>query len=173
MTRTIFHKILPIAAFLALLAGCAGSPKSGGESAGSPMNTPTVGEFSDFLKSQGHRPKIKADDSGSPMMLVNEGGDNFLVSFFDCTSGGGLAARRCTGVEFGVSYPVKRKPTLSKINEMNKNYGKAKAYLDAEGNPGISLGLNTGGAFNSGNLRDALEWWTAAMRTFEEDIGWN
>ena len=173
MTQTMYHRILPIGALLALLAGCAGSPQSGSESAGRPMNTPTVGEFSDFLKGQGHSPKMETDDSGGPVLVVNEDGDNFLVSFFDCTTTGGLTARRCTGVELHVSYPVKRKPTLSKLNQLNKSYRMAKVYLDSEGNPGITLALNTGGAFNSGNLRDSLDWWTSAMRTFEKDIGWN
>jgi hypothetical protein len=148
----------------------AGDP--GGESAGRPMKSPTVGEFSDFLKEQGNSPKIKPGDSGAPMLSVNEGGDNFFVFFFDCSTGGGLAARRCTGVEINVSYPVKKKPTLSEINELNKSYRMAKAYMNAEGNPGISMSINIGGAFDSANLGDTLEWWTAAMRAFEKDIGW-
>ena len=94
MTRTLFHRILPIAAMLALIAGCAGPTPSGGESAGRPMNTPTVGEFSDFLKGQGHSPRLQASDSGAPSLVVNEGGDNFIVYFYDCTTGGGLAMRR-------------------------------------------------------------------------------
>ena len=137
------------------------------------MNAPTVGEFSDFLKSQGHSPKIEADETGAPTLVVNEGGDNFLASFYDCTTTGGLMARRCTGVEFSVSYPVKKKPTLSRINELNTSYRMAKAYVNSDGEPAISLSLNTGGAFNSGNLRDSLDWWTSAMRAFEKDIGWN
>lgn len=169
----MFYRIVPITALLALLAGCMGSTQSGGESAGRPMNTPTAGEIAEFLKSQGHGPKMGADDSGSPMLTVNEDGDNFILSFYDCTTVGGLAARRCTGVEFSVSYQVKKKPTLSRIHELNMNYRMAKAYLDSDGNPGISMAVNTGGGFNSGNLRDSLEWWTAAMRAFENDIGWN
>ncbi len=172
MTRTLFHRILPITALLALAAGCAGPTPSGGESAGRPMNTPTVGEFSDFLKSQGHSPRLEASDSGSPTLVVNEGGDNFIVYFYDCTPGGGLVVRRCTGAEFTVSYPVEEKLTLSEINHLNQRYRMAKTYVNAVGDPGISLALNTGGAFNSGNLRDVLERWIATMRAFEDDIGW-
>ena len=169
--------IMPLGslALLALLAGCTGAAPSGGgaQAVGVPMNTPSVADVAAILKDQGHNPKIQSDDSGAPMLLVNEDGDNFMVGFYDCTKGGGLAAQRCTGAEFSVSYPAKTKPTLSRINEMNQSYRMAKAYVNDEGNPGISMSVNLGGAFNSGNLTDSLEWWTAAMRQFEEDIGWN
>lgn len=169
--------ILPLG-LLTLLAGCMGTDQSGGkaagaQAAGTPMNTPNVGEVAELLKNHGHDPKIQRDDNGGPMLLVNEEGDNFLVAFYDCSKGGGLAARRCTGAEFSVSYPVKKRPTLSQINEMNQTHRMAEVYMDSEGNPGVSMAVNIGGAFNSGNLADDLEWWTSAMRHFEKEIGWN
>jgi hypothetical protein len=158
---------------LALLAGCMGTQQPGGQVEGRALNSPTVGEVAEFLKSKGHNPKIQRDDAGSPMLVVNEEGDNFMLAFYDCSKGGGLATRRCTGAEFSVAYPVKKKPTLSRINELNQSYRMAKVYVNSEGNPGVSLAVNLGGAFSSGNLSDNLEWWVAAMRHFEEDIGWN
>lgn len=170
----MIRKIALPLGLLALLAGCTGAGQSGGggQALGTPMNTPSVGDFADLLRTHGHDPKIQRDDSGAPMLTVNQEGDNFMVAFYDCTKTGGLAARRCTGAEFSVAYPVKKKPTLSKINEMNQTYRMAKAYVNAEGNPAVSMAVNIGGAFNSGNLADDLEWWTAAMRHFEKDIGW-
>lgn len=158
---------------LTLLAGCMGTQQPGGQVEGRALNTPTVGEVADFLESQGHNPKIQRDDAGGPMLVVNEEGDNFMLAFFDCTKSGGLATRRCTGAEFSVAYPVKKKPTLSRINEMNQNYRMVKVYVNSEGNPGVSMAVNLGGAFSTGNLSDNLEWWVSAMRHFEEDIGWN
>ena len=105
--------------------------------------------------------------------VVIEDGDNFLAAFSDCTEGGGLADRRCTGLEFSVTYPVEKKPTLAEVNRLNTEYRMAKAYVNDEGDPGVAVALNTGGAFTREHLEDGLEWWIGAMRTFEEDIGWN
>lgn len=137
------------------------------------MNTPTVGEVVEVLEANGHKPRLEATSAGEPQLVVNEGADNFLVAFYDCTSGGALASRRCTGVEFSVTYPVQPKPTLGDINRLNSEYRMAKAYVNDKGDPGISVALNTGGAFTREHLEDGLAWWIGAMRTFEEDIGWN
>lgn len=169
----MIRKLLFPISLLGLLAGCMGTQQPGGQAEGQALNTPTVGEVADFLKSSGHSPKIQRNDDGGPMLVVNEEGDNFMLAFFDCTTSGGLAARRCTGAEFSVAYPVEKKPTLSRINEMNQNYRMVKAYVNSEGNPGVSMAVNLGGAFTSGNLADNLDWWVSAMRHFEEDIGWN
>lgn len=169
----MIRKILFPMSLLALLAGCMDPQQTGGQVEGHALNTPTVGEVAEFLKSNGHNPKIQRGDAGGPMLVVNEGGDNFMLGFYDCTKTGGLAARRCTGAEFSVAYPVEKKPTLPRINEMNQNYRMAKVYVNSEGNPGVSMAVNLGGAFSSGNLSDNLEWWVSAMRHFEEDIGWN
>lgn len=172
----MLRKTFLLWALLTPLAACMGTGAETGSSpiaSGAPMKTPTVGEFVSFLNNEGHQAKIKPSESGAPMLSVNEGGDNFTVQFFDCGTGGGLAARRCTGAEYSVSYPVKKKPTLAQINELNQGYRLAKAYVADNGDPGISMAINTGGAFGTGNLSDNLEWWITAMRQFEEDIGWN
>lgn len=169
----MIRKVLFPVSLLGLLAGCMGTQPTAGQVEGQALITPTVGEIAEFLESKGHSPKIERDRAGEPTLLVNEEGDNFMIAFYDCSKGGGLAARRCTGAEFSISYPVKKKPTLSRINVMNQNYRMAKVYMNSDGNPGVSMAVNLGGAFSSGNLSDNLEWWVTAMRHFEEDIGWN
>lgn len=172
MYRNLSYRVSQ-GALLLLLVGCATTPQSGGQNTGEAMNTPTVGEVSAFLKSKGHNPRLEATESGSPRLVVNEDGDNFLAAFYDCTEGGRLADRRCTGLEFSVTYPVEKKPTLAEINRLNTEYRMAKAYVNDKGDPGVAVALNTGGAFTREHLEDGLEWWIGAMRTFEEDIGWN
>jgi hypothetical protein len=173
MKRYLLHPSALAVVALAILTGCATAPQSSADKPSQVMNTPTVGEIAEFLESKGHSPRLEATEAGDPRLIVNEGGDNFLTLFYDCTEGGGLAARRCTGIEFSVTYPVEKKPTLSQINKMNARYRMAKAYMNTKGEPGVSVALNTGGAFSSKNLEDGLDWWIAAMRGFEKDIGWN
>lgn len=155
-------------AALLLLSGCVTSAGSQGPV----VSTPTVGEFAGLLQDFGHKTRIDTDKSGDPMLVVNEDGDNFVVFFYDCSGEGGAAAKRCTGAELNVSYPVKKKVPLSQINDINRNYRMAKAYIKDNNDPALSMTLNTGGTFAAANVTDSLEWWQAAMRGFEEDIGW-
>lgn len=172
MIKLILHPATLAAATAVILAGCANTAPSTNAADGETMNTPTVAEVIEFLESKGHSPKLEADDAGDPQLIVNEDGDIFLAAFYDCSAGGGLATRRCTGLEFSVTYPANPRPTLGQINRLNREYRMAKAYVNDEGNPGISVTLNTGGAFTRKHLEDGLVWWIGAMRTFEEDIGW-
>lgn len=155
-------------AVLLLLSGCVSTAGSQGPV----VSDPTVGEFAGLLHDFGHKTRIDTDNSGDPMLLVNEGGDNFVVFFYDCKGSGGAADRRCTGAELNVSYPVKKKITLARINDINRNYRLAKAYLKDGKDPALSMTLNIGGTFTGGHVSDSLEWWQVAMRGFEEDIGW-
>jgi hypothetical protein len=166
-------RFLTTAALVAVLSSCAAPPQEVGKTADGPMNTPTVGEIVSFLASQGQRAKLEANDAGDPQLIVNKHGDNFLVAFYDCNADGALASRRCTGLEFSVSYPVKKKLSLSQIDRFNRDYHMVKAYMNDEGNPGLSLAMNIGGAFNRDHLVDSLDWWFAAMRQYEKDIGWS
>jgi len=158
---------LATVAALLLLSGCVSTAGSQGPV----VSTPTVGEFAGLLHDFGHKTRIGTDDAGDPMLMVNEGGDNFIVYFYDCDGSGGGTERRCTGAELNVSYPGKT-VTLDRINEINRTYRLAKAYVRDSGDPALSMALNTGGTFAGGHVTDSLEWWQAAMRGFEEDIGW-
>lgn len=159
---------LAAVAALLLLSGCVTSAGSQGPV----VSTPTVGEFAGLMQEFGHRTRMDVDGSGDPMLVVNEGGDNFVVYFYDCDGTGGAAAKRCTGAELNVSYPVKKPVSLAQINDINLSYRLSKAYIKDNGEPALSMTLNTGGTFAAENVTDSLEWWQAAMRGFEEDIGW-
>lgn len=157
-----------LAALAALLAASGCVSTAGGENP--VVSTPTVGELAGLLHDFGHRTRLGRDTTGGPALVANEGGDNFVVLFYDCSGEG--AAARCTGAELNASYPVRETIPLARINEINRNYRLAKAYLKDDGEPALSMALNTGGTFAAGNLTDSLEWWQVAMRGFEEDIGW-
>lgn len=164
----ISARSLAAVAALLLLSGCVTTAGSQGPV----VNTPTVDEFAGLLHKSGHRTRMDVDSAGDPMLIVNEGGDNFVVYFYDCKGDGGAAAKRCTGVELNVSYPVKKPVSLRQLNDINLNYRLAKVYLNKNGEPALSMALNTGGTFAEENVTDSLEWWQAAMRGFEKDIGW-
>lgn len=165
-------RILTVTTLVAALSACTATPQQATKTPASTMKSPTVGEIVSFLASQGQRAKLDASDSGDPQLTVNKHGDNFFVAFYDCTKGGSLASRRCTGMEFTVTYPVKKKVSLSRLAHFNLDYHMVKTYMNNEGNPGLSLAMNIGGAFSREYLIDNLDWWFAAMRQYEKDIGW-
>ena len=69
--------------------------------------------------------------------------------------------------------PDGKGPALGAINGWNRRKRFVKAYLDEEGDPGISMDLNLDfGGISQTLFQDSLTLWAGQMGAFQKEIGW-
>ncbi len=67
----------------------------------------------------------------------------------------------------------KKKVTVNKINEWNRDKRYARAYIDKEGDPCLELDLDLEGGSSMGAVREMFRTWRTCVKLFTEHIGYD
>ncbi len=122
------------------------------------------------MQAAGFQAKVEKDSGGDPMIVSASSGSSFRVLFYNCT-----ANKDCQTVQFQTAYDTKddKAPSLQRINEWNASKRFTAAYLDKDGDPGLTMDLNLDfGGMSEELFKDNLAVWTGLMAAYEEHIGW-
>jgi hypothetical protein len=120
------------------------------------------------LQSAGYRAVLGRDEQGDPKIDTAAGGTNFVVYFFDCTSG-----RDCRAVQFHSSYET-QPPSLETMNRWNRDYRYTRAFVTSANNPALEMDINldAAGGISRRLFLDSLELYVGLLPQFERLIGW-
>jgi hypothetical protein len=122
------------------------------------------------MQEAGFQAKLETDRTGDPMIVSAASGSSFWVYFYNCTKN-----KDCQTIQFQTSYDTDKEkaPSLEKVNEWNVTKRFTAAYLDKDGDPGLSMDVNLDfGGISPALFKDNLTVWTGLMASYEEHIGW-
>jgi len=122
------------------------------------------------MQTAGYQAKLEIDKVGDPMIRSASSGTSFAVYFYNCTD-----HKNCSSIQFQTAFDTEpgKAPSLEVINKWNTTKRYTAAYLDDEGDPGLSMDVNLDhGGFSSDLFEDELTLWTSLVADFEKHIGW-
>jgi Putative bacterial sensory transduction regulator len=155
--------VIPVAFVMALgLAGPALAQKSGVDL----LKATDVEELVNISKGFGSSSLTK-DDGGDPLIKNRTDGIAWSIYFYGCTNGAD-----CSSIQMSTGFEMKTKPTLDKINNWNFTKRWAKARLDKESDPVISLDINMRSGIPRANLESTITVWIDSMKEFATFIGY-
>jgi hypothetical protein len=120
------------------------------------------------LKAAGHDAVIREDDEGVPYVLVDEGDDEFSVSFDDCDDA--VAAIGCNLLIFNAAWEADATLDPDTVNQFNQQSTLAHAFLDEEGALNLSLSVTTKGGLPAANFAEVIAIWEASDKDLAEMI---
>jgi hypothetical protein len=112
------------------------------------------------LAATGHLAAIRKDDEGVPYILVDEGDDEFSVSFDDCDDAS--AAIGCNLLIFNAAWEADPALDPLVVNQFNQQSTLAHAFLDEEGALNLSLAVTTRGGLPAANFAEVIAIWEAS-----------
>lgn len=107
---------------------------------------------------------LDKDDGGDPMIKGRINGIGYVIFFFGCTDN-----KACQSISFYAGWDMNT-VTPAQIADWNLNKRFAKAYLDKEGQPAISMDVNLQGGVTTANFEDNIDWWQTLMAGFKTDV---
>jgi hypothetical protein len=122
------------------------------------------------MQAAGYQAKLDVDKVGDPMVKSSTSGTQFGVYFYNCTD-----HKDCTSIQFQTGFDTDpgKAPSLEVINRWNTTKRYTAAYLDDEGDPGISMDVNLDhGGIASDLFEDNLQLWASLVADYEKHIGW-
>jgi len=122
------------------------------------------------MQAAGYQAKLEADKVGDPMVKSASSGSQFGVYFYNCTD-----HKNCASIQFQTGFDTEtgKAPSLEVINKWNTTKRYTAAYLDDEGDPGLSMDVNLDkGGISSDLFEDDLAIWTSLISDYEKHIGW-
>jgi hypothetical protein len=122
------------------------------------------------MQAAGYQAKLEVDKVGDPMIKSSSSGTGFGVYFYNCTD-----HKNCASIQFQTGFDTDpgKAPSLEVINKWNTTKRYTAAYLDDEGDPGLSMDVNLDkGGISSDLFVDDLEVWTSLVSDYEKHIGW-
>lgn len=108
--------------------------------------------------------ELGVDDTGDPNITGRIDGTKYGIYFYDCKNGKDCAALQFSAGWSGTSVG------LQDLNEWNREYRFAKAYLDREGDPMLEMDINTAHGISRSNLESNFEWWQLCLKHFKEQV---
>jgi hypothetical protein len=144
---------------MALMAAIApGATASAG--AAQTVSAADVPSVSAALIAAGYRTATRTDEDGATYLLVEEGGDEFSVSFDECEDH--LATTGCKILVFNTSWELSDDTDNDVANAFNQQATLAHAFVDEEGLLNLSLAVTTEGGLPADNFADVIARWQAA-----------
>ena len=116
------------------------------------------------LRSRGYRAEVTKDGQGDPLIKSGADGSTFLIVFFNCTGG-----RNCATIQFYAGFKTDgNAPSLSRINEWNREKRFGRAYIDAEGDPVVEMDVDLDdGGMSRLLFEDNLEFWVSVLTSYK------
>lgn len=121
------------------------------------------------LQEKGYRAQLGKDGAGDPMITSGAGGSRFTLFFYNCEKN-----ISCEDLQFHASWNTENQdPSLTRINEWNKDKRFARAYLDKDADPHLELDVVfTEGQMSRKAFDEHLEIFVSSLSSFEKHIGW-
>ena len=135
-----------------------------------PVSTYDPETIASFLRAEGYKAQIGVDGEGDPMIESGAAGARFEVYLYNCQN-----HVRCKDMQFssGFDYEDGKAPSVAAINEWNRKWRFAKAYLDEEQDPMLQMDvIFTDGQMSAEMFRENLEMWTEQLGAFVRFVGW-
>lgn len=117
------------------------------------------------LAAAGFKADLRQDDDGVRYLLVNEGPQEFSISFGDCVDD--VATTGCKLLIFDASWDADSGLDLETANSFNREATLAHAFVDDDGAFVLTLAVNTSGGLTPANFAAVLADWQAA----DADLG--
>lgn len=120
-----------------------------------------------LLKDAG-MPVVRDTDSfGDPLIRSAADDIRFSISFYDCDDG------PCDSLLFYAGFDSPRPRNLTLVNDWNRDYRFARAYLDSEGDPVIEMDVSLGAdGIGRRNFNSILDSWKSLLSGFRDHINW-
>ena len=121
------------------------------------------------LAAAGYRAELRQDEDGVRYLLVNEGPQEFSISFGDCEDD--VAAKGCKLLIFDASWDADSGLDMETANRFNRSSTLAHAFVDEDGSFVLTLIVNTSGGLTPENFAAVLAEWQAADTELGSLIG--
>ena len=121
------------------------------------------------LAAAGFKADLRRDDDGVRYLLVNEGAEEFSISFGDCDDD--VAATGCKLLIFDASWEADSELDVEIANRFNREATLAHAFVEADGTFVLTLVVNTSGGLTKENFAAVLAEWQAADADLDALIG--
>jgi hypothetical protein len=121
------------------------------------------------LAEAGYGAELRQDDDGVRYLLVNEGPQEFSISFGDCEDV--VAAKGCKLLIFDASWDADSGLDVETANRFNRNSTLAHAFVDEDGSFVLTLIVNTSGGLTPENFAAVLAEWQSADAGLSALIG--
>ena len=129
-----------------------------------PVSTYNPETIAGFLRAEGYSAKMGTDGAGDPMIESAASGANFQIYLYNCEN-----HRQCHDMQFssGFDYEDGKGPAVQKINEWNRKWRFARAFLDDEQDPMLQMDIIfTNGQMNGDMFKENLDMWTEQLGAF-------
>ena len=155
------------------LAALALAPMTFSEAIASPTRQDVVytsmssQELADVLTVMGITAEQGTDPTGDPQLKFEMNGFTILLVTYGCEAGS------CKSVQLyaGFSMTGKKKVSLEKINEWNRDRRFGRAYIDTEGDPVVEYDLDLEGGVTKGAVEEWIRTFGSIVSTFATHIG--
>lgn len=121
------------------------------------------------LAAAGYKADLRRDDDGIRYLLVNEGPEEFSISFGDCEDD--VEATGCKLLIFDASWDAESGLDVETANRFNRDATLAHAFVDDDGVFVLTLVINTLGGLPTENFAAVLAEWQAADADLAAIIG--
>jgi hypothetical protein len=101
--------------------------------------------------------ELETGAEGAPMIRGRMNGKRYSIFFNDCTDGAD-----CGTIQFW-TYMAAPPDALAAVNDWNRDYRFAEAYLDRDGDVSIEMDVNLWGGVSPRNLDDTFDWWRLVL----------
>lgn len=135
-----------------------------------PVSTYDPETIASFLRAEGYNARIGTDGEGDPMIESAGAGAKFQIYLYNCEN-----HSKCQDMQFssGFDYDDGKGPPLAKINEWNRDWRFARAFLDNEQDPILQMDvIFTNGEMSAEMFRENLQMWTAQLGAFQKFVEW-
>lgn len=107
--------------------------------------------------------ELDTDGQGDPLIRGRIEGRQYSVYFYGCENNA-----NCTTLQFWTYIPKTETLTLDAVNEWNSNKRFSTAFIDKDGDVGITYDVNLYGGVSQTNLDDTFDWWRVIMQGAQE-----
>lgn len=152
-------------ALLAVFAGCASTPLAAQQAR--VQTSITAAEAADLVRAQGYRAEIETRSNGQPMISFEVSGRKTVIFLQRCTN------NRCSDMYLYAGFKVDRAPSLTAINDWNRERRFSRAYIDKEGDPVIEADFDFDGGNTLGNAKEWMATWKRTLDAFVKHIGFD
>jgi len=120
------------------------------------------------LVAAGYETAIKQDDDGETYILVDEGDDEFSVSFDDCEDD--ASTKGCNLLIFNATWEADEDFDNDVVNQFNQAATLAHAFIDDDGTLNLTLSVTTKGGLTAENFAEVIAIWQASDDDLSEQI---
>lgn len=121
-----------------------------------------------ILQEAGYRARLETDGEGEPLVRTGMGGVEVAILFYDCN-----AEHRCNSLQFSAGFDLPEGTTDAVINDFNREYRYARAFLDEERDPFLRFDFEVVHTAQADYVRSQIDSYEQLLPEFQRLIGFN